>query len=220
MSVSDQVIRDYEQAEGENMKKIGKMFMMACLVIGIIGTMAGCTTETSTKTETSSFKTVDGQTEGHAEKSTDDQGSASFTVDKNHVELTNLSFDVDPSLKVMAELSEEGLIYASASVNDGDNVYETIADGKYKETITQENAADCFNDIYQAVFGVEDEEPFSADGLSVDEGVIVTPEIALTDGSLIMMAKEGSDQYVSLAYTSTDYGIQDIVDTAFEALSK
>lgn len=198
------------------MKKIRKMIMMAGLVIGIIGTLAAC----SSNTESSLYKTVNGQTEGHAKKSSSGQGSASFNVEKNHVELTNFSFDVDSSLKVMAELSEEGLVYASASVHDGDNVYETIADGKYKETITQENAADCFNDIYHAVFGVENEDPFSADGLSVDEGVIVTPEIALTDGSLIMMAKEGSDQYVSLAYTSTDYGIQDIVDAAFEALSK
>lgn len=187
---------------------------IAAMAICLVATMAGCTSSVETSTE--AYKTVNGVTEGKASKTTDDNGSASFEVKENHVQLTNFAFDADPSLKVMAELSEEGMVFARAVVHDGENTIQNVADGHYKETFSQETAASQLNDIYQAVFAADD-EPVTDDVITMDTGVFVGV-MDLSDGQLVMLAKDGADAFVTIAVTTMDYGSQDIVDAAFDAL--
>ena len=163
------------------------------------------------------FKTVDGVTEGTCTVSTDDKGSAKFSVQGNHVEMTNFAFDADPSLKVMAEIDEdEDLIYAAVLVHDGENIIQNIADGEYPETFTAKNAADQLNVIYQEVLDADD-APLTADDVTVDTGVLVA-SMELNDGQMFLLAGEGSNQYISIALTGNEYGAQEIVDAAFDAL--
>ncbi len=188
--------------------KLAAVWMAVCLMT----VLAGCTKSV----ETEAYKTVNGQTEGKASKSSDDNGSASFEVSGNHVQMTNFAFDADPSLKVMASVEEDGLIFTRVVVHDGEDTIQHVADGHYKETFSEETAAAQLNDIYQEVLGADD-EPMTNEMLTLDTGVFAGVA-ELTDGQLVMLAKDGSDQYAVIAVTTMDYGSQDIVDAAFDAL--
>ena len=189
-------------------KKMMAVLLPACIVF----TMAGCTRSVSA----AAYKTVNGVTEGNYEVSTDDKGSASFDVHDNHVEMTNFSFDADPSLKVEAEIEEEDLVYTQVLVHDGESIMQNVADGLYPEVFEQEGAADQFNTIYQIVLGGSD-EPFTEDIISLESGVLVGA-LNLTDGQMFLLAKEGTNQFISVAATTAEYGSQDIIDAAFDSL--
>ena len=189
-------------------KKMAAVIIAACMAF----TMAGCVKSVSA----SAYKTVNGVTEGNYEVSTDDKGSASFDVDGNHVEMTNFSFDADPELKVQAEIHEEDLVFAQVLVHDDESIMQNISDGLYSEVFTQENAAALFNDIYQKTLGGTD-EPVTDENVTIDRGVLVTG-LNLTDGQMFLMAKEGTNQFISIAATTAEYGSQDIIDAAFDTL--
>ena len=189
-------------------KKILAVILPACMVF----TMAGCTKSVSAAV----YKTVNGVTEGNYEVTTDDKGSAAFDVHDNHVEMTNFAFDADPSLKVQAEIEEEDLVYTEVTIHDGENVMQIVADGLYPEVFEQESAPEQFNTIYQTVFGASD-EPVTDEIISVDRGVLIAG-LSLSDGEMFLLAKEGTGQFISVAVTTGDYGSQDILDAAFDAL--
>ena len=182
------------------------------LAAAMVFTLAGCAVNVSA----AAYKTVNGVTEGSYEVSTTDKGSASFNVEGNHVEMTNFAFDADPSLKVQAEIMEDDLVFTQVVVHDDENVMQNIADGMYPETLTLENAAAEFNTLYQTFLGGSD-EPVIDDIVYLDTGVIVA-QLDLTDGKLFMLAKNETAQYILVAVTTDEYGTQEILDAAFDAL--
>lgn len=42
----------------------------------------------------------------------------------------------------------------------------------------------------------------------------------LSDGDFILLGKKDSNEFISLAFTTTEYGAQEITNAAFEALEK
>lgn len=191
-------------------KKVAAMGLLAGLVLA--------TTGCATKVSASAYKTVNGVTEGDYEVSTDDIGSASFNIEGNHVEMTNFTFDADESLMVEAEINEEDVVFTHVYVHDDVDVIQNIADGHYHEVFTQENAATEFNVLYQAIFGATD-EPVIDENVHFEQGVLYTG-LELTDGQLFILAKNESDEFILVAVTTEEYGSQEIVDLAYDALSE
>ena len=203
---------DYYSMNNRGMKKLAAMGVAASMVLTVVGS-AG-----SVFAESYGYETVNGVTEGNYEYSTEDMGSASFNVEGNHVDMTNFSFDADESLLVEAQINEEDLVYTQVYVQDEDfNVMQNLADGHYPEVITQDNAADVLNTVYQTVFGASD-APITTEALDFDNGVMYI-RLTLTDGEMFLFAKEGTDQYAVVAVTTDQYGSQDIVYAAFNALA-
>ena len=195
-------------------KSVLKKVAAISLLTGLVLATTGC----ATKVSASAYKTVNGVTEGNYEVSTNDMGSASFDVKGNHVEMTNFTFDADESLMVEAEINEEDIVFTHVYVHDDVDVMQNIADGHYHAAFTQENAATEFNALYQAVFGASD-EPVIDENISFDQGVLYTG-LELTDGQLFILAKNESDEFILVAATTAEYGSQEIIDTAFDALSE
>ena len=196
------------------MKTLTAMALAGTMVL----TMAGCAK--NVKAETSGYTTENGVTEGSWEVTTDDKGSASFNVEGNHVEMTNFAFDADDSLMVMAEINEENdedLVFTHVVVHDGENSAQNIADGHYPEAITQENVATAFNALFRVVLGGTG-DPIAAEDVILDRGVLFLKG-NLSDGQFFLFAKEGTDQYILVAVTTDEYGSQDIVNGAFDALN-
>ena len=193
-------------------KTLAAMALAGTMVL----TMAGCAT--NVKAETSGYNTTNGVTEGNWEVTTDDMGSASFNVEGNHVEMTNFAFDADESLQVEAEVMEDTLVYTQVYVHDENfDVKQNVADGHYPEIITQDNVVSVFNNLYQTIFGASD-EPAAVDNIGLDRGVMIL-KINLTDGLMFMFAKEGTDQYIMVAVATEEFGSQDVVNAAFDALN-
>ena len=200
--------------DDSNMKRndVVKGMTVLTLAAALAFTMAGCVKSVSA----SAFKTVNGVTEGNYEVSTDDKGSASFNIEGNHVEMTNFTFDADAALKVEADILEDELVYTQVLVHDDEQIMQNIADGHYREALTQENAAKEFNTLYQTVFDASD-EPVIDDIIDLNQGVLVA-QLQLTDAQLFMLAKDGTDQFIMVAATTEEYGSQEIIDAAFDAL--
>lgn len=169
--------------------------------------------------ESYSFTTKDGVTEGNYAVETEDKGSASFNIDGNHVETTNLVFDADPELYVMAEIAEDDvdLIFTDVTVHDGDNLIQRVIDGHYPETFTQDTIVDQFNTIYQQTLGGTDTPITGPEFITYDEGVMYV-KLSLSDAELFMFAKDNSDQYILIAATTPEYGSDALLNAAFNAL--
>ena len=161
------------------------------------------------------YTTVNGVTTGSYEVSSE-KGSARFNIQGNQVEMTNFSFEADPSLHVMASIEEEEVVNARITIHDGDSAQQIVADGLYPESFTKENASEFFNRIYQVVLGADD-EPISEGDVQADTGVLFV-KVDLSDGAILILAREDSDQFIAIAFTTMEYGTQDIVDVAFDAL--
>lgn len=199
------------------MKRKIKRIAALALAAGVITGLCGCSSSFESKTETTGFTTVDGKTEGNASKSSDDNGSASFDISGNHVKMTNFEFDADSALKVEGDIEEDDLVYAQVITRDEDDeTIQNIADGHYREDFSEDTVAQQLSDIYRTVFDADDDD-FGSETVTREDGVLYI-DVELTDGELLMMAKDGSDEYVSIAFSTMDYGTQDIVDAAFEAL--
>lgn len=194
------------------MKAVCAAAMAGCMAFAMIG----CSASSTSESKANAYSTVDGVTTGSNEVKTDDKGSASFKIDGNHVEMTNFAFDADSSLKVQAEIEEEDMVYTQVSVHDGEKVIQNIADGKYHETFTKDNVAKEFNTIYQTVLGADD-APVGDENVTEDEGVYVV-QMGLSDGDAVLLAKADSDEFVLIAFTTTEYGTQEIIDAAFDSL--
>ena len=117
---------------------------------------------------------------------------------------------------MQAEIEEEDMVYTQVSVHDGEKVIQNIADGKYHETFTKDNVAKEFNTIYQTVLDADD-APVSDENVTEDEGVYVV-QIGLSDGDAVLLAKADSEEFVLIAFTTTEYGTQGIIDAAFDSL--
>ena len=191
-------------------------FIAALMVAAL--TLTGCeVTVSGPSSETSAVKTVDGMTQGHAKKSTSDRGSASFNVKGHRVEMTNFSFDADESGKVQATLNEDGPVYTRALVHDGNVIWQSVVDGLYTEKFSTEDAKRQLNAIYQLSTGATD-TPVADDNIYYENGLIYA-YLSLTDGEMVVMLKEGTTQYISVAYTTTEHDTDVILNAAYDALT-
>ncbi len=190
--------------------------VLVALMVATLG-ITGCTVSVSgPSSETSSVKTVDGMTQGHANKSTSNNGSASFSVKDHHVEMTNFSFDADESGKVQAELNEDGLVYAKVLVHDGNTIWQSVVDGLYTENFTADSAKEQLNTVYQFSTGASD-APISENDIYHENGVMYS-YLGLTDGEMIVILKEGTNKYIAIAYTTMEHGTEEILNTAYNSL--
>ena len=190
--------------------------IMAAFIVATLG-ITGCTVSVSgPSSETSSVKTVDGMTQGHASKSTSDNGSASFSVKDHHIDMTNFSFDADESGKVQAELNEDGLVYAKVLVHDGNMIWQSVVDGLYTENFSADSAKEQLNTIYQLSTGASD-TPISENDIYHENGVIYS-YLGLTDGEMIVILKEGTNKYITIAYTTMEHGTEEILNSAYNTL--
>lgn len=169
------------------------------------------------------YKTKNGVTTGKATVSTKNKGSASFKADEDQTELTNFSFSTEYDVQV--EIEEDPIVHTRAQLHTGEPDFEPkafIYDGHYTEDFDVSNSKEQFNDLYQSIFGADD-EPFTAnidelDGAYYDDGVLGY-EVLLSDGVAALLVGVDTDKYIVIASNGEDGEIlNDLLDEAIDAL--
>lgn len=193
------------------MKKYTKSIVLVVLAaIFLAGCDANCSGLSSSK---SNVTTINGNTQGFEEKNTKNKGSAKFNVEGSRVDMTNFSFNADESGKIQATIEDEDLVFARVIVYDGnDDVWQNITDGHYKEPFNEENLTAQLNDLYQKTMQATD-APISKDHITVQGNMSYVP-MSISNGSMLMIVKNGTDQFINIAYTTLGHNTEDILERA------
>ena len=94
--------------------------------------------------------TVDGKTEGHSERKSADRGSASFNIEDNKVELTNVSFKLPKGYNIDVKTVDDSIVYNRIVITPEGDISNTIVsavEGTYKEPLTDDNYTEALNEI-------------------------------------------------------------------------
>ncbi len=175
-----------------------KKILGVVLICLSLSSLVGCeVTVSGPSSELESYKTIDGKTVGYASKTTSDKGSASFNIQDNKIELTNIKFDAVGDTQ--CDIVENPLVFTNCRTLDKNGNPIKVIDGEYIENFTLDDSQKQFNSLYQKVFKAKD-EPF-IDNISNmqdafnDKGLLGYT-LKLNDGVALIMTKLNTNKYV------------------------
>ncbi len=168
--------------------------------------LTGCEVTTSgPRTSVGVTATADGKTEGSSNINSKDKGEASYDVDGDKVNLTNISFTT--SYKIDADIVEDGLVHTNVILHDDEKLYFGIMDGKYTEDFAIEKSKDQYNDLYQKLYGATD-SPFTANLDQMEEFYagddMMAACVSFSSSNANIYVNTGSNEYVVIEYTQED----------------